>query len=94
MRKKNYHYNFRLHKQINKIYTSLNSSGIVFYLLSFQPVKVDSEEDDNLRFPNVSEISDASLLLLKRKSNGKYTLFRVRMKSFLRRCFFENVIKE
>ncbi|CAB3992237.1 Myosin-M heavy chain [Paramuricea clavata] len=48
-----------------------------------EPIKVDSEEDDCLQFPNISEISDASLLLLKRKSNGKYTLFRVSIKLFL-----------
>lgn len=51
-----------------------------FFLFLFQPIKVDSEEDDSLHFPDVSEVSDASLLLLKRKSNGKYTLFRVSIK--------------
>lgn len=47
-------------------------------LFAFQAVQVNSDdEDDCLQFPKVSEITDASLLLLKRKSNGKYTLFRV-----------------
>ena len=60
----------------------------------FQPIKVDSEEDESLHFPSVSEVSDASLLLLKRKSNGKYTLFRVNIKLSDKKIIFnENIAK-
>ena len=54
-----------------------NCALVYIFPFFFKPIKVDSEEDDSLQFPSVSEVSDASLLLLKRKSNGKYTLFRV-----------------
>ena len=52
------------------------------YSSHLQPVKIDSDDEGEFEdislFPGEGDITDACLLLLKKKLNGKYTLFKVR----------------
>jgi hypothetical protein len=45
-----------------------------------QPKAIDSDEENALDepfFPSDSEATDAALVMLRKKMNGKYTLFKV-----------------
>jgi len=49
-------------------------------LFFFQPQPIDSDDDNNVDeplFPTEADATDAALVMLKKKMNGKYTLFRV-----------------
>ena len=48
----------------------------------YQFCHVDSDDDGQcpeLLFPGEGEVTDAALVMLRKKMNGKYTLFKVKM---------------
>ena len=70
-----------------EIYPSLPSSLVescgkinIYLSASSQFVRIDSDDEgecEDLLFPGEGEVTDAAVVLLRKKMSGKYTLFKV-----------------
>ena len=53
---------------------------LILFSASPQFVRIDSDDEgecEDLLFPGEGEVTDAAVVLLRKKMSGKYTLFKV-----------------
>ena len=69
-----------------------------FYLIYLSPplqyVRIDSDDEGECEeplFPGEGEVTDAAIVLLRKKMSGKYTLFKVSSQSKRRCCIFQPI---
>ena len=67
----------------------------IFQCISpLQHVRIDSDDDgecDDLLFPCESDVTDAAVVLLRKKLNGRYTLLKVKLHSYVIYHFYVKV---